>query len=455
MSDLENTSSFTDTMQHDTLIDNKEQLLNSDLNIADCNETTDFTKTQLIEDIAAQKLATETMESNDVEIEELDGGEGDVKKSQLTAEMMKNPEVLAALQSKFGSISGTPSGYIENLPKAVKRRIKALKKLQLEYTKHEAKFYEEVHSLECKYAKIYAPLFEKRSQITSAAVEPTDDECDFPSDTEKDEDDLCDDMKKKTALEDKADEINEGKDENENINGIPEFWLTIFKNVEMLAEMIQVHDEPILKHLTDVKVKFSESNPMGFTLEFFFEPNEYFTNSVLTKEYEMKCIPDETDPFSFEGPEIYKCKGCTIDWKKGKNVTVKTIKKKQKHKSRGSVRTVTKTVQNDSFFNFFNPPTVPEDEELLDDETQTLLAVDFEIGHFIRERIVPRAVLFFTGEALTEDDYDDEDDDDDDDEGEANDQDDDDDENDPDFNPQAVKSGKKSQQQPPPECKQQ
>ncbi|XP_023212250.1 nucleosome assembly protein 1-like 1, partial [Centruroides sculpturatus] len=146
---------------------------------------------------------------------------------------------------------------------------------------------------------------------------------------------------------------------------------------------------------------------------------------------------------------------CTIDWKKGKNVTVKTIKKKQKHKSRGSVRTVTKTVQNDSFFNFFNPPTVPEDEELLDDETQTLLAVDFEIGHFIRERIVPRAVLFFTGEALTEDDYDDEDDDDDDDEGEANDQDDDDDENDPDFNPQAVKSGKKSQQQPPPECKQQ
>jgi hypothetical protein len=35
---------------------------------------------------------------------------------------------------------------------------------------------------------------------------------------------------------------------------------------------------------------------------------------------------------------------------------VKTIKKKQKHKSRGSVRTVTKTVQNDSFFNFFSPP---------------------------------------------------------------------------------------------------
>jgi hypothetical protein len=45
-----------------------------------------------------------------------------------------------------------------------------------------------------------------------------------------------------------------------------------------------------------------------------------------------------------------------IDWTKGKNVTLKTIKKKQKHKGRGTVRTVTKTVPNDSFFNFFTPP---------------------------------------------------------------------------------------------------
>lgn len=70
----------------------------------------------------------------------------------------------------------------------------------------------------------------------------------------------------------------------------------------------------------------------------------------------MKCVPEADDPFSFEGPEIYKCKGCPIDWKKGKNVTLKTVKKKQKHKSRGLVRTITKTVQNDSFFNFFTPP---------------------------------------------------------------------------------------------------
>lgn len=52
---------------------------------------------------------------------------------------------------------------------------------------------------------------------------------------------------------------------------------------------------------------------------------------------------------------ILPLSSCQIDWHKGKDVTVKTIKKKQKHKGRGTVRTVTKQLPNDSFFNFFNP----------------------------------------------------------------------------------------------------
>lgn len=46
----------------------------------------------------------------------------------------------------------------------------------------------------------------------------------------------------------------------------------------------------------------------GFALEFHFSPNEWFTNTVLTKEYEMKCVPEKSNPLSFEGPEIFKCK---------------------------------------------------------------------------------------------------------------------------------------------------
>merc|ERR1712226_545203 len=99
----------------------------------------------------------------------------------------------------------------------------------------------------------------------------------------------------------------------------------------------------------------------GFTLYFHFGPNDYFENQVLTKTYELKCEPQEDDPFSFEGPEIIKCTGCTVEWKKGKNLTVKQVKKKQKHKSKGSIRTITKQVKADSFFNFFDPPVVPDD----------------------------------------------------------------------------------------------
>ena len=45
-------------------------------------------------------------------------------------------------------------------------RIKSLKKIQLEATKIEAQFYEEVHNLECKYHTLYQPLYSKRTQIT-------------------------------------------------------------------------------------------------------------------------------------------------------------------------------------------------------------------------------------------------------------------------------------------------
>ena len=61
--------------------------------------------------------------------------------------------------------------------------------------------------------------------------------------------------------------------------------------------------------------------------------------------YTMKCEPEADDPFSFDGPDIVACSGCTIDWCKGKNVTVKTVKKKQTHKGKGQTRVVQKTVK--------------------------------------------------------------------------------------------------------------
>jgi nucleosome assembly protein 1-like 1 len=43
---------------------------------------------------------------------------------------------------------------------------------------------------------------------------------------------------------------------------------------------------------------------------------------------------------------------------------------------------------------------VNEDDE---DDIIDILNVDFEIGQALRERIIPRAILYFTGEALEDD----------------------------------------------------
>ncbi|XP_066154278.1 nucleosome assembly protein 1-like 1 [Euwallacea fornicatus] len=302
---------------------------------------------------------------------------------------------------------------IASLPPSALPRIKALKKLQMDATNIEAKFFKEVHDLECKYHRLYAPLYEKRNQIINGDYEPTEEECQWPSDDE--DEGLQKALKEKVKIE----ETN-GKEEDKAADkkGIPDFWITVFKNCTLLTDMVQPHDAPILNNITDIRMSCQEE-PMSFKLEFHFKPNSYFTNTVLSKEYFMKCVPDEDDPFSFEGPEIYKCVGCTINWNKGKNVTVKTIKKKQKHKSRGVIRVVTKTVPNDSFFNFFSPPTIPEDakEQDVDEDLRNLLTSDFEIGHYIRERVIPRAVLYFTGENTDdEDDYEEEEEEDDEDE---------------------------------------
>merc|ERR1711910_174946 len=396
------------------------------------------TKTQPNKMADPEKAMEVENDHEDIEEDDDDVADGTNAKATMAAELLKNPAMFAALQGKLNSMVGMNSGYIASLPAPVKRRLKALKKIQLESTKIEAKFYEEVHKLECKYHEMYKPLYDQRAKITKGDYEPNEDECEWPSEDEDDEE-LAGDMKDKAKLEDEK--AKKEKEEKE-MKGVPEFWLTIFKNVDMLQEMVQEADEPLLHKLTDITVTFSEQ-PMGFTLHFYFTPNDYFSNLILTKEYEMKCEPSEDDPFSFEGPEIFKCKGCTINWKEpGKNLTVKTVKKKQKHKSKGNVRTITKQVKNDSFFDFFDPPPISDDPDTdVDPETQDLLTADFEIGHYIRDRIIPRAVLFFTGEALEEDEFDEEEEEEEDgEEGEEE-------EDDPDFDPSKVKGQQECKQQ--------
>merc|ERR1719375_2954818 len=94
--------------------------------------------------------------------------------------------------------------------------------------------------------------------------------------------------------------------------------------------------------------------------------------------------------------------GTEIAWKKGKNVTVKVMKKKVKKKGKESGPPITKTVKEDSFFNFFDPPDVAALEELDEDEVEE----DYEMGCCFKDEIIPHAVRWYTGEAYGSEDED-------------------------------------------------
>lgn len=98
--------------------------------------------------------------------------------------------------------------------------------------------------------------------------------------------------------------------------GVPNFWVNAMKANDLLAEEVGIEyitelffipyfatfayfvlfqylstqiserDEEALQHLTDIKW-YRIDGYKGFKLEFFFGPNPYFKNSVLTKTYHM------------------------------------------------------------------------------------------------------------------------------------------------------------------------
>lgn len=123
----------------------------------------------------------------------------------------------------------------------------------------------------------------------------------------------------------------------------------------------------------------------------------------------------------YGGDFVYeRATGDEIKWKTDKDLTKTVEIKKQRNKTTNKTRVVKKVIAQDSFFNFFTPPTPPTmeqleqgdiDEEQLE-ELDEKLELDYQIGEDLKERIIPRAIDFFTGKALEyegdeeEDDFD-------------------------------------------------
>ncbi|KAI0459759.1 NAP-domain-containing protein [Xylaria acuta] len=332
--------------------------------------------------------------------------EEELERAAAASIFAQNPQLVKMIQGRLGSLVGRSSGYIENLPASVRRRVAGLKGIQKDHSKLEAEFQEEVLQLEKKYFAKFTPLYEKRAHIINGKAEPTNEEVEAG---EEDNDDEEKDADSKAGQPEKSSDAAE-------VSGIPEFWLSAMKNQISLADMITERDEVPLGALVDIRMEYLDKP--GFRLIFDFAENDYFTNKSITKTYYYQ------NESGYGGDFIYDhAEGDKIKWKEGHDLTIRVESKKQRNKNTKQTRIVKKTVPTDSFFNFFSPPKPPTDDEDAASDIEERLELDYQLGEDIKEKLIPRAIDWFTGEALAfeevdeldDDGYVDEDDDEDDD----------------------------------------
>jgi len=273
------------------------------------------------------------------------------------------------------------------LPPVMLGRVNALRNLQLLSIKEETEYYREVHLLDAKFQPKLDEIYQQRTKVIRGEHEPSGAELEWLDAVEEE------DVEKKVLHPDFP----------ADAKGLPKFWLHTLKNAneECLSGLIEPHDEPVLEHLSDLTVAW-HPNGTGFTLSFHFDDNCFFTNKVLTKEYFLRDGPDPESPLLYDGPEIIGCKGCFIAWKEGMDVTVTNISigwKEGETVIEGS-EAGPKDIQPGSFFTFFSPP----DGDCPEEDDKKILSSDYDIGFALKEKIIPRAILYFTGEIHEDDD---------------------------------------------------
>ncbi|KAF5371402.1 hypothetical protein D9615_009711 [Tricholomella constricta] len=337
---------------------------------------------------------------------EQDDGE-DAEQSELSGFQQK---MLGMVHGKLAGLVGRSSGYLESLPIEVKLSVEALKGVQVKQNELQNQYKRECLELEKKYLALQTPLYERRNAIISGATVPTLEEIEAGE---------------KYSIKDDDEYTPLPKDTAPTASGIPEFWLTALRNHVGLEELITERDAGALKHLIDIRIEYlDDSGPEpkpGFKLIFVFSPNEYFENDLLEKTYVYQ------EEVGYSGDFVYdRAIGTEIRWKEDKDLTKEFEIKKQRNKNTNRTRLVRKARPTESFFNFFTPPVPPADDAIengeIDDEDleeiEEKLEMDYQIGEDLKEKVIPRAVDYFTGKALEyevmdedDDDFDDEDDD--------------------------------------------
>ena len=263
----------------------------------------------------------------------------------------------------------------------LKKKLVAIKKLVCERMALEKEFKKEHNKLQYKYEELYKPFYERRQKIIEGEEKP---------DIEQ--------IREKLA-ELKINE-EEAKKENENEKGIPEFWSKVILNNQDI--MVNDKDKNILKKLKLIKCTPQENG--NFTLEFFFEPNDYFENEVLKREFILD-----------EDYDIKEIKSDEIKWKSDEvNPTIEIKQKKVKNKRTKQIKTVQKKEKIPSFFSSFRNfekkegDKKNEDKDEDDDEEgedEMTIEDEYDQALQFKEEIIPYAIEYYLG--IADDDEDD------------------------------------------------
>ncbi|XP_043280469.1 protein SET isoform X2 [Venturia canescens] len=156
---------------------------------------------------------------------------------------------------------------------------------------------------------------------------------------------------------------------NDIIKRIPNFWVTAFVNNKKIAEILEEEEEDALRYLNKLEVEEFEDIKSGYRINFYFDENPYFENTVLTKEFHLGSSASQSTP---------------IRWKDGADL-IKRLKGKGQLKGRK------RPLGHRSFFDWFTDhgdPSSDEIAELIKDDMwpnplQYYLAPDMDVENGI------------------------------------------------------------------------
>lgn len=286
--------------------------------------------------------------------------------------------------SEYDDDDDDDENFMAMLPSCVKNRVEKLKELNTKKVKITEDYLLERAALEKKFNQLYAPLYAERAEVVNGKHDEQ--------------------IEKQAALNGKVgNSVDESEDESVNLIGVPEFWSCAMANFEIVSELLTESDNDCLLNLEDIQCEDFDDGK-GFTLTFHFKDNDFFTNRVLTKRYEVPNLLLDDEPI------LKNVKGCEIDWKPNMCLTFRETLKKQRNKSgkrAGQIRTVKKKERSESFFHFFSPPKIPNMKfgEIGEEEADAIEEAfdhDYEVAQAFRSHIIPKAALWFTGEAMQE-----------------------------------------------------